>query len=82
MQTSVTGIANTGVTSPAARNPTSDEMPTVIAYGSWVLTCCKWSQQALVEDCMVVSDIGEQWSPNRPPLTTAPMARGMDRPKV
>ncbi len=58
------------------------EIPTVMAYGSWVFTCCMWSQQALVDDWMVVSEIGEQWSPNRPPLTTAPIVRVMEIPRA
>ena len=44
--------------------------PTVRAYGICVLTCCRWSQPLERELMMVVSEIGEQWSPMTAPAIT------------
>lgn len=40
-------------------------------YHIWVLTCSIWLQPAPIEDNIVVSDIGEQWSPKIAPVSTA-----------
>ena len=39
------------------------------------------SQPAPVDDKIVVSDIGEQWSPNNPPDKTAPIHTYIDASK-
>ena len=44
--------------------------PTIKAYGICVLTCCRWLQLEASELMMVVSDIGEQWSPMTEPANT------------
>ena len=41
-----------------------------------------WSQSAAMELMMVVSLMGEAWSPKMPPETTAAMTRGMSRLSV
>ena len=46
-------------------------IPTNTAYHIWVLTCSIWSHPAPVEESIVVSEIGEQWSPNIAPVNTA-----------
>ena len=53
-------------------------MAIAIAYGNWVLTWSIWSQADAIEETMVVSEIGEQWSPKTLPLKTAAIesARG------
>jgi hypothetical protein len=38
-----------------------------------------WSQPDAIEEIIVVSDMGEAWSPNTPPEITAPMRRAMSR---
>ena len=42
-----------------------------MAYGSWVLTWFMWLHCAPALDMMVVSDIGEQWSPHTAPAMHA-----------
>ena len=42
-----------------------------MAYGSWVLTWFIWLHCAPALDMMVVSDIGEQWSPHTAPAMHA-----------
>ena len=44
---------------------------TVSAYGSCVSTWLMWLQPAPAEAMMVVSEIGEQWSPHTPPAMQA-----------
>ena len=51
-------------------------IPTVPAYGSCVDTWLTWLHIAPAEAMMVVSEMGEQWSPN-----TAP-ARHADTPMM
>ena len=45
--------------------------PTTNAYGIWDFTWLIWSQPEAIEDKIVVSDIGEQWSPQTEPHKTA-----------
>lgn len=56
---------------PPTKYPTPQAKATVNAYGICVVTCSIWSQSAPVEERMVVSDIGEQWSPNTLPPKVA-----------
>ena len=35
-----------------------------------------------MEEMMVVSEMGEQWSPNTPPESSAPITGGRDKPIV
>ena len=56
-------------------NITDAKAPLIRAYGSCVLTCSTTSQSAAIEEMIVVSEIGEQWSPKIPPLKTAPIAK-------
>ena len=46
-------------------------MPVVKAYGNWVRTCSMWGHELAKELKIVVSDIGEQWSPSTDPVKTA-----------
>ena len=49
-----------------------NEIPaTVIAYGICVETCVIWSHCAPADDIIVVSEIGEQWSPQTAPARQA-----------
>ena len=41
-----------------------------------------WSQSAAMEEMMVVSEIGEAWSPKIPPLMTAAITSGISSPIV
>jgi len=41
-----------------------------------------WSHPAAIEEMMVVSEIGEAWSPKIPPDMTAAITRGMSSPIV
>ena len=60
-----------GNPSAVGNTPTNSATePTVKAYGIWVLTCCRWSQPLDRELMMVVSEIGEQWSPMTAPAIT------------
>ena len=43
--------------------------------------CSSRSHPAAIADITVVSEMGEQWSPNRQPDSTAPIVMGMDTPK-
>ena len=56
---------------PSATKPTQETNATASAYGSCVATWSIWLQRAPVDDRMVVSEIGEQWSPNTEPARTA-----------
>ena len=47
--------------------------PTVSAYGIWVRTWEMWLQAQDCELSIVVSEIGEQWSPNTAPANTLPI---------
>ena len=44
--------------------------PTKKAYGNCVFTWLRWSQPEARDDNIVVSDIGEQWSPHTDPHNT------------
>ena len=48
-------------------------MATDSAYGSWVRTWSTWSAAEAMEERIVVSEMGEQWSPKTAPESTAPM---------
>lgn len=52
---------------PAIINENVDIIATVIPYGSWVLTWSTWTHPAPADDIIVVSDIGEIWSPQTAP---------------
>lgn len=52
------------VVNPATTNPAKEHSAASMAYGIWVVTWSIWLYRAAVDDNMVVSDIGEQWSPN------------------
>src|SRR3989338_7044159 len=43
---------------------------TASAYGSCVRTWSIWSEADPIDERIVVSEIGEQWSPNTAPLMT------------
>ena len=61
-----------GIPNPAGIYPNNTVIAaTNNAYGSWVLTWSIWSHPAPIDDKIVVSDIGEQWSPNIAPVSTA-----------
>lgn len=56
---SIAGVTN----QPVIRNMIAQTAPTVHAYGIWVSKWSIWSQAAPMDARMVVSEIGEQWSP-------------------
>ena len=56
---------------PAMIYATNETAATVIAYGSCVLTWLIWSQSAPADAMIVVSEIGEQWSPQTAPAIHA-----------
>ncbi len=58
---------------PATRKVRNDTDATVKAYGNWVVTWSRWSHCAPADDMMVVSDMGEQWSPQTAPAIHAEM---------
>lgn len=53
-----------------------------MAYGSCVRTWSMWSVAEAMEEIMVVSEMGEQWSPNTPPPKTAAIIRPGWRPMM
>lgn len=56
---------------PRIKYPMTASAPQISEYGSWVFTWSMWSAPAPVDAKIVVSDSGEQWSPNTPPPATA-----------
>ena len=56
---------------PATINPINEQTATKEAYGICVVTWSMWLHLAAVEERIVVSDIGEQWSPNTEPANVA-----------
>ena len=56
---------------PNIKYPTMATSPQTTAYGNCVLTWSIWSAADPVDASIVVSDNGEQWSPNTPPPATA-----------
>ncbi|SHI77406.1 hypothetical protein SAMN02745176_01325 [Lutispora thermophila DSM 19022] len=56
---------------PSIKYPITATAPHTRAYGNCVLTWSIWSAADPVEASIVVSDNGEQWSPNTPPPATA-----------
>jgi len=58
---------------PATRNVKNETVATVIAYGIWVVTWFRWIHWAPADDIIVVSEIGEQWSPQTAPAIQAEM---------
>lgn len=56
---------------PATRYPIREHIATSIAYGIWVATWSIWLHAAPVDDSIVVSDMGEQWSPKIDPARVA-----------
>ena len=58
---------------PATRNVKNDTEAAVKAYGNWVVTWFKCSHCAPADDMMVVSEMGEQWSPHTAPAMQAEM---------
>ena len=57
----------------ASTYPTNESAATVIAYGSWVEMWLIWFDIAPADDMIVVSEIGEQWSPHTAPARQAAM---------
>jgi hypothetical protein len=53
---------------------TADTPAQLSAYGSWVDTWFRWLHWAPAEDMIVVSDMGEQWSPQTAPAMQADIA--------
>ena len=51
---------------------TIDTPAHIAAYGIWVFTWSMMSQPEVAQDIIVVSDIGEQWSPKMEPPKIAP----------
>jgi hypothetical protein len=58
-------------TKPTNKNAKQEDIATQIAYGSCVEVCSIWLHSALAEESMVLSEIGEQWSPKIEPESTA-----------
>jgi len=58
---------------PATRNVKNDTEAVVNAYGNWVVTWFRCSHCAPADDMMVVSEMGEQWSPHTAPAMQAEM---------
>lgn len=58
---------------PATRNVRNDTAAVVITYGNWVVTWFMCSHCAPADDMMVVSEMGEQWSPATAPAIHAEM---------
>lgn len=65
---------------PARRNAAKDTADTVNTYGNWVETWLRWSHWAPALDMMVVSEMGEQWSPATAPARQADMLMYMSGP--
>src|SRR5699024_12476093 len=59
---------------PSTVYPTSAIVADSSAQGSWVITCTIWLQPAPVDDSIVESEIGEQWSPKTEPARIAAIA--------
>src|SRR5699024_12163395 len=76
----ITTTRPTVVTSPAMplrvsaymTYPSRAEIAPTTAYGNWVETCVATEHAAPVLDKIVVSEIGELWSPPTAPAITAP----------
>ena len=62
------------LTKPAITYVTNEIPATVKAYGSCVETWLMWSDCAPADAIMVVSEIGEQWSPQTAPAIQAEIA--------
>lgn len=60
-------------TNPATIKLMKEITATVTAYGIWVETWLIWLHWAPAEDIIVVSEIGEQWSPQTAPARQADM---------
>ena len=56
---------------PPVIKPANEHVATKSAYGICVATCSKCGQAAPVEDKIVVSEIGDAWSPKTAPPRTA-----------
>src|SRR5699024_12355650 len=56
---------------PTVMNDRSEIVAAINAYGICVITCVMWSDPDPVDDRIVESEIGETWSPNTPPASTA-----------
>ena len=59
------------LTNPAIIYVTHDTIATTIAYGNWVDTWFRWLHWAPAEAMIVVSLMGETWSPNTAPARQA-----------
>ena len=59
---------------PATMYDKNDINAATIAYGSCVETWFTWLHCAPAEDIIVVSEIGEQWSPHTAPAIHAEIA--------
>ena len=60
--------------SPNTMYPTAATAALINAYGNCVRTWSIWLLLAPVDERIVVSEIGEQWSPNTAPANTAASA--------
>ena len=58
---------------PATRKVKNDTEAAVSAYGNWVVTWFRCSHCAPADDIIVVSEMGEQWSPHTAPAIQAEM---------
>ena len=67
-------VTNKFLVTPATIYPITETPATVQAYGICVDTWSIWLHLAPVEDNIIVSDIGEQWSPNTEPDNVAESA--------
>lgn len=59
------------VVNPTTTNDTNETTAAITAYGICVMTWTIWSDPDPVLESIVESEIGEQWSPNTPPASTA-----------
>ena len=59
---------------PATRYPAIAQVATVSEYGSCVDTWSMWLHPEPAEERIVVSEIGEQWSPKTEPASVAERA--------
>lgn len=62
---------------PSNKKPIAEITPHNKAYGIWVFTCSITGILAIIEDRIVESEIGEQWSPKTALEIIAPKTRGV-----
>ena len=66
---------------PAIRNIRAQMTATVVPYGICVSKWSIWSHADPMDARIVVSEIGETWSPYNPPPMIAAVTNGSDTPK-